>query len=112
MSGLDLGTSSDVICENVPIDAAKVKEATNRRKKIHSKSIKNDPRMVKLMQETMRKEIMEKEKEKESFIAESMKKLTSNLAKETNKKVSRIMLLFLSTVVFLQVFPFSLCYRK
>ena len=72
---------------------------TNGRIKFHSKGIKNDPRMVKLRQETMRKEILEKEKEKESFIAENMKNLTSRLAKATNKNVSLIILFVLITVV-------------
>jgi hypothetical protein len=50
---------------------------------------------VKLVQDTIRKEIVEKEKEKESSMAEQMKMLTSNLAKATNKKVSIIVLFFL-----------------
>jgi hypothetical protein len=58
--------------------------------------------MVKLLQETMRKEIEEKEKEKESCIAENMKMLTSTLAKATNKNVSRSLLFSLFKVCVLK----------
>jgi hypothetical protein len=131
----ELGTSIDERGENISTEAAKVRTikatytchalklkqfsfyhkqaATNGRSKFHSKGIKNDPRMVKLLQETMRKEILEKEKEKESFIAENMKKLTSSLAKATNKNVSLIILFFLVTMLWSnRVSSFKICYRE
>lgn len=53
------------------------------------KSVANDPRLVKMVQQTIRKEVDEFQKAKESVIAENMKKLTNTLAKGTKKNVSR-----------------------